>query len=563
MIEGTVGSGSSLMKCVGGKRGFSRLGLMLLFFVCVLGVLSVGFDPVFAEGEAVESNYLSYVDSQGKAQLIEVDANSAELNDPQKKALLFKLREDGTAGLLTDGKLKISDKFKTILSGSQSSNDRLLTSSDTYRISSEITPAIVNDPTVSTTYTYSAMAGTGDASKQTSQTDITSWIYTPPKESNNIPQPKPFTYTQTMTLIDGDNTKLSVKRYSLEGVIPVNNKEPQTVRIISSEQINPTTLKKISTYLGTEPKERDANSLKGIIIETLNSKGKVTSSEYVDTNGNIHKITKGWFGSVTCKDCSPELKKEIKTQYELNEKAQSREQYKRAAEQWTYQYENSATLQKLEMKAQTIQKISQGFSGFAPLFMSKESLAKWANKADQLVRPFSTDGLVDKLCKVKIDQASKSVAFVEQPNQTLAPAATIAAECGLATDDFSGNTLYLYKITSYVTSPIGIPDETPLKFQIKLYGEREVYLTNRLVTLNPGESFSLDRSNQIKYSPYNYTKICLEFQEPPTFFESERLCNIITCVEPQTLNQTQIQEAIPQLETPNQQEPQEPCCADI
>lgn len=168
------------------------------------------------------------------------------------------------------------------------------------------------------------------------------------------------------------------------------------------------------------------------------------------------------------------------------------------------------------------------------LFYSKEENYENSIEAAETVRPFTSQGIAEEMCKAKFDEKEQTVAIMRLPGTSEpVPVATISGTCGLPVKDFStGDVARMYTLTGFVKNPKNIlVGNKPLKFNIKLIGaEKEAYLFNEQQVLAEDGYLSIKAGDFAKYSMHLYDKVCIEFVEPPEFyFETDRVCNVLNC----------------------------------
>lgn len=209
--------------------------------------------------------------------------------------------------------------------------------------------------------------------------------------------------------------------------------------------------------------------------------------------------------------------------------ANARREYEKSKKNLVSTYGIPSSVAGFFLKLNDYSNVAQGFSGFSSLFASNKAIQDWKLAVDKTFKPFTTAGWVEAICAKKFKQPPQATAFVKIPGGSITPAATVAAECTPVLDSLSGNTTRMYKFTIHVSNPQSTVLETPMIFNVRLYGSREVDFFNEKQILQRGESFTLDKDKQPVLSSELYDKICINFDEPPEFFKGSEICNKIVC----------------------------------
>ncbi|MFT7615292.1 MAG: hypothetical protein ACI8Y7_000098 [Candidatus Woesearchaeota archaeon] len=175
---------------------------------------------------------------------------------------------------------------------------------------------------------------------------------------------------------------------------------------------------------------------------------------------------------------------------------------------------------------------AENFGALSSLFVGSERFAKWESQVKELIP--TTDRWVETMCKANLKpDGPQNTAFVKLPDGSVSAAATTGGECSSPVTAYDV-TERLYKFSAYVANPQGVPEETPLRFDIYIQddsGERHA-LFDDAFALDPGGVLSLTGPDAVsRFSDKLFTQICIEFENPPEIFEDNTLCNAITCRE--------------------------------
>jgi hypothetical protein len=172
----------------------------------------------------------------------------------------------------------------------------------------------------------------------------------------------------------------------------------------------------------------------------------------------------------------------------------------------------------------------QNWGSLSYLFMGQEERAEKMAQAAQLFDKYSSTGWAQSLCLAKIDNPPQGTAYVQLPQgQGLGVAATIYGEC-LRQPGIGGSET-LYKIGGFVKNPAGTFAGSGVRYNIYVNGPSgKSYLFTETQELKNGETKSLSGRNAfIQTSPNTYDEVCVEFQSPPEFWQSNLVCNKIVC----------------------------------
>lgn len=174
----------------------------------------------------------------------------------------------------------------------------------------------------------------------------------------------------------------------------------------------------------------------------------------------------------------------------------------------------------------------RGLGYYATLFMSDEALGKWRESVDKIFAEMylGVEYWTSAICSSNIERDQQGVAYVD----TASGLAGVAAHVEATRSDpiTSPNaTEYLYKITFYVQNGDWKYDPRALeemKFNVYLHGDRTARLLREEKKLKKGEGFGMTKANAfVQYSSYYYDKICIKFDDVPSFWslDGDKLCN--------------------------------------
>jgi hypothetical protein len=173
----------------------------------------------------------------------------------------------------------------------------------------------------------------------------------------------------------------------------------------------------------------------------------------------------------------------------------------------------------------------QNWGGLSYLFMSQEERAQKMAEASQIFDRYTSTGWAQSICLTKIDNPPQGTGYVQLPQgQGLGVAATIYGEC-LRQPGINGQEQILYKIGGFAKNPGGTFAGSTIKFNIYVNGPSgKVYLYEQTQELKNGETRSLQGRNAfVQQTTNRYDQVCVEFQNPPEFWQSNLICNNIVC----------------------------------